>query len=41
MLHSKVVKYYKESQSVFFFFFLILDQNVHFGNEIQKLMMSS
>lgn len=42
MLHSKVVKYYKESQSgLFFFFFIILDQNVHFGNEIQKVMMSS
>lgn len=42
MLHSKVVKYYKESQSgLFFFFFVILDQNVHFGNEIQKVMMSS
>lgn len=38
MLHSKVVKYYKESQSVCLFF-LILDQNVHFGNEIQKVMM--
>lgn len=25
----------------FFFFFVILDQNVHFGNEIQKVMMSS
>lgn len=39
MLHSKVVKYYKESWSGFFP--LILDQNIHFGNDIQKVMMSS
>lgn len=37
-LYSKVVKYSKEDQPVFF---LNLDQNVHFGNDIQKVMMSS
>lgn len=45
MLYSKVVKYYKESQSGVFVVVVVddyfLDQNVHFGNEIQKVMMSS
>lgn len=43
MLYSKVVKYSKESQSEVFVVVVdyFLDQNVHFGNEIQKVMMSS
>lgn len=44
MLYSKVVKYSKECQSEVFVVVVVdyfLDQNVHFGNEIQKVMMSS